>query len=118
MGGLGAGAAAATGATLVAGGLLPRIKERTPALTGAPADAVSSFGLGPISVPKSRPKLCFAIAASVAKKTAGHNSFFAAKQRLDIWPGGIILPPVILTKVFLLKVLLGFGFGLIILALL
>jgi len=31
---------------------------------------------------------------------------------------GIILRAVILTKVFLLKLLLGFGFGLIILALL
>jgi hypothetical protein len=32
--------------------------------------------------------------------------------------GGFILHAVILTKVFLLKLLLGFGFGLVILALL
>jgi hypothetical protein len=40
------------------------------------------------------------------------------RQRLDIRPDGIILSVVIFTKVFLLKLLLGFGFGLIILALL
>jgi hypothetical protein len=44
--------------------------------------------------------------------------FFGRRQRLDIPADRIILRFVIFTKVFLLKLLLGFGFGLIILALL
>jgi len=39
-------------------------------------------------------------------------------KKVDIWPRRARIQPVILTKVFLLKLLLGFGFGLIILALL
>jgi hypothetical protein len=39
-------------------------------------------------------------------------------KKLDIGPGGISFKAMIFTKVFLLKLLLGFGFGLIILALL
>ncbi len=44
--------------------------------------------------------------------------FFCSRQRLDIRAGRIIFKLVIFTKVFLLKLLLGFGFGMIILALL
>jgi hypothetical protein len=40
------------------------------------------------------------------------------RKKLDIGPGGIRFVAMIFTKVFLFKLLLGFGFGLIILALL
>jgi|SRR5665213_2081572 len=109
------GLAGAIGAIAGAGGgLWPRIKERTP----APMGAAASLGLGRMSVPKSRPKPCFAIPRSLWKEFAGHNAFFSTWQKLDIRPDGIIFQFVILTKIFVLKLLLGFGFGLIILALL
>jgi hypothetical protein len=44
--------------------------------------------------------------------------FLAPAKSWTFDQGGIIVKGVILTKVFLLKLLLGFGFGLIILALL
>jgi hypothetical protein len=111
----GAGGVSGAGGATGRGGLWPRIKERTPAPTGAAA----SFGSLPMSAPKSRPNPCFAIGRSLFEDPAGHNSFFAGGGRkLDIRQGGIILRVVIFTKVFLLKLLLGFGFGLIILALL
>jgi hypothetical protein len=54
------------------GGLWPCIKERTPALTGA----APSFGLLPMSVPKFRPKLCFAITAACEKQRPDTMFFY------------------------------------------
>jgi hypothetical protein len=65
--------------------LFPRMRERTPAPTGAAA----SFGLGAMSVPKFRPKPCFAIRISLGKEWVGHNSFFAPGKGWTFGPAGL-----------------------------
>ena len=90
------------------------MRERTPAPTGVAAP----FSSRPMSAPKSRPNPDFAIGRSLFKELDGDKSFFEFRQKLDNRRAAIILGLVILTKIFVLKLLLGLGFGLIILALL
>jgi hypothetical protein len=58
---------------------------------------------------------------SVEKETPGDNAFFDLSRGFKFWTGRLprrILVFMLFGKVLLLKVLLGFGFGVIILALL